>query len=103
MVVMFGHMSQLGKALQSLERQLNLPTHTVCSQNIGRRPAGAGCKYDHVLCKFERARPSNHLLLTRSALQLPMSVLNRVVALSDCTQPARKRGASTVQENTPFA
>jgi hypothetical protein len=28
-VVMFGHMPQLGKASQSLNHQLNLPTHTM--------------------------------------------------------------------------
>src|SRR4051794_19214938 len=103
MVVMFGDMSQLGDALQSLELHLNLPSHTVCSQNIGRRPAAASCKYDHVFCKFECPRPSDHLLLTRLALQSPMSVLNRAVALSDCTQPARKLGAATMQDNPPFA
>jgi hypothetical protein len=79
---MFGHVPQLGKALQSLKHQLNLPTHTVRSQNVRRRSAGAGRKHDHVPSKFECTRPSDHLLLTRFALQAPMSLLNRAVALS---------------------
>jgi hypothetical protein len=87
----------------ALIRLQDLPSHTVCFQNIGRRPAGARCKYDHVFRKFERPRPGDHLLLTRLALQSPMGALNRAVALSDCTQPARKLGAATMQENPPFA
>ncbi len=46
---MLGHVPQLGKALQSLKHQLNLPTHTVRSQNVRRRTAGADRKHDHVL------------------------------------------------------
>jgi hypothetical protein len=101
-IVMLGHVPQLGKALQSLKHQLNLPTHTVRSQNVRRRTAGAGRKHDHVLSKFECSRPSDHLLLTRFALQAPMSLLNRAVALSYCAQPARKRRTLTMQDNAPF-
>jgi hypothetical protein len=43
------------------------------------------------------------LLLTCSALQAPMSLLNRPVALSYCAQAARKRRTLTMQENAPFA
>src|SRR5258708_36892118 len=100
---MLGHVPQLGEALQSLEHQLNLPTHTVVSQDFRCRTAGAGRKHDHVLSPFECSRPSDHLLLTRSALQAPMSLLNRPVALSYCTQAARKRRTLTMQENAPFA
>jgi hypothetical protein len=57
-VVMLGHVPKLGKALQSLKHQLNLPTHAVRSQNVGRRTAGAGRKHDHILSKFECSRPS---------------------------------------------
>ena len=32
-----------------------------------------------------------------------MSLLNRAVVLSYCTQPARERGALTMQDNSPFA
>src|ERR1700693_691551 len=96
-VVMLGHMPQLGKALQSLKHQLNLP---VRSQNVRRRTAGARRKHDHVLSQFECFRPSDHLLLllTRFALQAPMTLLNRAVALSYCTQPPRKRPNLTVQD-----
>src|SRR6266849_5054859 len=102
-VVMLGHVPQLGEALQSLKYQLDLPTHTVRSQNVRRRTAGAGRKHDHVLGKFECSRPSDHLLLARSALQAPMSLLNRAVALSYCTQAARKRRTLTMQDTAPFA
>src|SRR6266567_8149369 len=70
--LMLGHVPQLGEALQSLKHQLNLPTHTVRSQNVCRRTAGSGRKHDHVLSKFECSRPCDHLLLTRFALQAPM-------------------------------
>lgn len=102
-VVMLGHVPQLGEALQSLKHQLNLPTHTVKSQNVRRRTTGAGREHDHVLSKFECSRPSYHLLLTRFAQQSPMSLLNRAVALSYCTEPARKRGTLTMKDNPPFA
>jgi hypothetical protein len=39
-----------------------------------------GRKHHHVLSKFERSLPSDHLLLTRFALQPPMSLLNRAIA-----------------------
>src|SRR2546427_7837690 len=100
---MLGQVSQLSKALQSLKHQLDLPTQTVRFQNFHCRTAGAGRKHDHVLSKFECSRPSGHLLLTRSALQAPISLLNRAVALSYCTQPARKRRTLSVQDNPPFA
>ncbi len=93
-------LSVWGKALQSLKHQLNLPTHTVRSENVRRRTAGR--KHDHVLTKFECSRPSDHLLLARFALQAPMSLLNRAVALSYRTQPARKRRTLTMQDNPPF-
>src|ERR1039458_8436955 len=101
-VVMLGHVPQLGKALQPLKHQLNLPTHTVKSQNVRRRTTGAGRKHDDVLSKFECSRPSDHLLLTRFAQQTPMSLLNRAVALSYCTQPACKRRTLTMKDNPPF-
>jgi hypothetical protein len=84
-VVMLGHVPQLGKALQSLKHSSILPTHTVKSQDIRCRTARAGRKHDHVLSKFECSRPGDHLLLTRVALQAPMSLLNRTVALSHGT------------------
>src|SRR5260370_38102520 len=99
---MLGHVPQLGEALQSLKHELNLPTRAVRSQNVRRRTAGVGCEHDHVLGKFECSRPGDQLLLTRFALQAPMSVLNRAVALSYSTQPARKRLALPMQENMPF-
>jgi len=77
-----GHVAELGKALQSLKHQLNLPAHTVRSQNVRRRTAGAGREHDHELGKFECSRPRDHLLLTCSALQAAMSLLNRAIALS---------------------
>jgi hypothetical protein len=76
-VVMLGHMPQLGKALQSLKHQLNLPTHTVRSQNVRRRTAGAGRKHDHVLSQFECSQPSDHLLLTRFAASANAPVESR--------------------------
>src|SRR5712691_1675617 len=100
---MLGHVSKLGKALQSLKHELDLPTHTVRSQNVRRRTAGASRKHDHVLCKFECSPPRDHLLLTRFALQAPMSLLNRGVALSNCTQSTRKRRTLTMQDDPPFA
>ena len=44
-----------------------------------------GRKHYHVLGQFECSGPSDHLLLTRFALQAPMSLLNRAVSLSYCT------------------
>lgn len=99
---MLGHVPQLGKALQPLKHQLNLPTHTVKSQNVRRRTTGARRKHDDVLSKFECSRPSDHLLLTRFAQPTPMSLLNRAVALSYCTQSACKRRTLTMKDNPPF-
>ena len=56
---MLGDVSQVGKALQSLKHQLNLPTHTVRSQNVRRRTAGEGRKHDHVFSKFEGVDPAD--------------------------------------------
>ena len=42
---------------------------------------------------YSQVLPSDHLLLARSALQAPMSLLNRAAALSYSTQAARKRRA----------
>src|SRR5258708_13173941 len=97
---MLGNVPEVSEGLQSLEHQLNLPTHTVKSQNVRRRTAGAGRKHDHVLSKFECSRPSSHLLLTGSALQAPLSLLNRAFAFSYCTQPAQPR-TLIVQTNPP--
>jgi len=65
---MFGHVPQLDEALQSLKRQLNLPTHPLRPQNVRRRTAGGGRKHDHVLNKFECSRPGDRFL-TRFALK----------------------------------
>ena len=35
-LVMFGNVPEVGKSFQSLKHQLNLPTHTVRSQNVRR-------------------------------------------------------------------
>jgi hypothetical protein len=68
---MFGLMPQLSKALQSLEYQFNLPTQSVVGQDVRRRTAGAGRKYDHVLSKFDCFRSGDHLLLARFSPQAP--------------------------------
>ena len=102
-LVMFGNVPEVGKSFQSLKHQLNLPTHTVRSQNVCRRAAGTGRKHYYVLSKFECSWPRDHLLLTCFTLQAPMSMLNRAVALSYCAQPARKCRTLTVQDNPPFA
>jgi hypothetical protein len=95
---MLGYGPHLGKALQSLKHQLDLPTHTVRFQNFRCRTVGARRNYGHVLSKFECSRPNDHLLLTRFSLQAPMSLLNRAVALSYCTQSASKRRTLTMQD-----
>src|ERR1700724_4208535 len=53
--------------------------------------------------RVEGSRPRDRLLLTRSALQAPVSLLNRAVAFAYRTRAARKRRTLTMQENAPFA
>src|SRR5713101_2465298 len=101
-VIVFGHVPQLGKAFQPLKHQLDLPTHAVRLQYFRCRTGGACREHEHVLSKFEGSWPSTHLLPTRLAVHASMSLLNRVVALSYCAQPTRKRGVLTMQDNPPL-
>src|SRR5450631_50856 len=57
---MLRQVSQLGEALQSLKQQLNLPTHTVRSQNVRRRTDGARLMRDYrISCIWIRLRNCN--------------------------------------------
>ena len=100
---MLRHVAQLGKTLQPLKYQLDLPTHTVGLENRRRRIAGARREHENVLSEFECSRPGGHLLPTRLAVQASMSLFDRVVALFYCTQPPPKRGILTMQDDSPFA